>query len=136
MLDSYNRVKPDALQVNNPDLQERVLPSGGSGKAHRFGAYYETLKFYDTWDNMWRLSEDSDVVIQFDELPYRFVFWHGTSYVPNWVSERNKWSGSEFLETAKGGIEGCGEPMSDKKSRHSAGHIVENNDARVVIHWR
>jgi len=136
MLDSYNRIKPDTLAVNNPDLQERVLPSGGSGKAHKFGAYYETLKFYDTWDNMWRLSEDSDVVIQFDELPYRFVFWHGTSYVPNWVSERNKWSGSEFLETAKGGIEGCGEPMSDKKCRHSAVHIIENNDARVVIHWR
>jgi len=134
--DSYNRSKPDAPGVNNPDIQKRVLPAGGSGKAHRFGAYYETLKFYDNWDNMWRLSGDADVVVQFDEVPYKFVFWHGTSYVPNWASENNKWSNSEFLETAKGGIEGCGEPMSDKKCRHSDVHIIENNDARVVIHWR
>ncbi|TFG48026.1 MAG: LamG domain-containing protein, partial [Candidatus Brocadiia bacterium] len=132
----YKNSRPDELQVNNPDLQKRVLPAGGTEKAHRFGAYYQTLKFYDNWDNMWRLSEDADVVVQFDELPYKFVFWHGTSYVPNWVSEKNKWSGSEFLETAKGGIEGCGEPMSDKKCRYSAVHIIENTDARVVIHWR
>ncbi|MHC4645228.1 MAG: LamG domain-containing protein, partial [Planctomycetota bacterium] len=136
VLECYNANKPDSLQRNNPDLQERALPPGGSANAHRFGAYYRTLKFYDNWDNMWRLSEDADVVIQFDQVPYKFVFWHGTSYVPNWVSENNKWSGSEFLETAKGGLEGCGEPMSDKKCRHSHVHIIENNDARVVIHWR
>ncbi|HUT28354.1 MAG TPA: LamG-like jellyroll fold domain-containing protein [Sedimentisphaerales bacterium] len=136
VMDSYNKNKPDPLQRDNPDLQKRVLPVGGSGKAHRFGAYYQTLKFYDNWDNMWRLGDDADVVIQFDQVPYKFVFWHGTSYIPNWVSEHNKWSNSEFLETAKGGIEGCGEPMSDKKCRHSHVHIIENNDARVVIHWR
>ena len=28
------------------------------------------------------------------------------------------------------------EPMSDKQDRYSHVRIVENNDARTVIHWR
>ena len=55
------------LAENKPDMDKRVLPEGkGTGK---FGAYYTHLKFYETWDNLWRFSEHPDVVVEFDEHP-------------------------------------------------------------------
>ena len=132
--DAYNANKPDALVRDNPAIQQRILPRGTSD-VNRFGAYYTNLKFHDGWDNMWRVSEHPDVVIRFD-APYRLIFWRGTSYIPHWSTENNKWYNNEFLETNEGGLDGCGEPMSDKMCRHSHVRIIENTDARVVIHWR
>jgi len=133
IMESYRRNKPSPLQRDNPDLQARVLP-GGASDAAEFGAHYTKLKFYDTWDNRWRVGDHTDVVVQFDELPVKFVFWRGTSYIPHWVTENNIWVTQEFTES--GTDYGCAEPMSDKESRHSHVRIIENTDARVVVHWR
>jgi len=132
--DMYNANKPDPLVRDHPAIQQRILPRGTSD-LNRFGAYYTNLRFHHGWDNMWRVSEHPDVVVRFDE-PYRLVFWKGTSYIPHWSSENNKWYNNEFLETNEGGLDGCGEPMSDKMCRHSHVRIIENTDARVVVHWR
>jgi len=131
--ESFSRNVPADIQRDNPALQPRVLP-GGLGGTGRFGAYYTKLRFYDTWDNRWRVGDHSDVVVQFDDKPVRFVFWRGTSYIPHWVSENNIWYTNEFTESRT--EYGCAEPMSDKESRHSHVRIIESNDARVVIHWR
>ena len=113
------------------------MPSGPPG-AGRFGAYYATLQYQDTWDRLRRLGPDSDVVVRFDQSPVRLVFWQGTNYIPAWVTENNKWYTDEFLETWESGCPGAGdcEPMSDKQSRYSRVNILESNDARVVVHWR
>jgi hypothetical protein len=84
---------------------------------------------------MWRVSEHADVIVRFDQA-YRLIFWKGTSYIPHWSTENNKWYNNEFLETNGGGLDGCGEPMSDKMCRHSHVRIIENTPARVVVHWR
>ncbi len=118
-------------------LPWQKMPSGPPG-AGPFGAYYATLHFQDTWDNLRRLGPDSDVVVRFDESPIRLVFWQGTNYVPAWVTENDKWYTDEFLETWGKGCplgEDC-EPMSDKQERYSRVNIIESNDARVVVHWR
>jgi len=114
-----------------------VLPSGPPG-AGRFGAYYATLKFEDVWDRPRRIGPDSDVVVRFDQAPIRLVFWQGTNYIPSWVTENNKWYTDEFLETWGPGCPDGGdcEPMSDKQSRYSHVSILENSDARAVVHWR
>ena len=115
-----------------------VLPSGPPG-AGRFGAYYATLKYQDTWDRMRRIGPDSDVVVRFDRSPIRLVFWQGTNYVPAWVTENNRWYSDQFLESwGKPGCqdgEDC-EPMSDKQCRYSRVRILESNEARAVVHWR
>ncbi|HEX5483366.1 MAG TPA: LamG domain-containing protein [Terriglobia bacterium] len=113
------------------------MPSGPPG-AGRFGAYYATLKFQDTWDRPRRIGPQSDVVVRFDEAPIRLVFWQGTNYIPAWVTENDKWYTDEFLETGGSGCPDGGdcEPMSDKQSRYSHVSIIENNNARVVVHWR
>jgi Concanavalin A-like lectin/glucanases superfamily len=115
-----------------------VLPSGPPGPG-RFGAFYTTLKYDDLWDQPRRVATDSDVVVRFDQSPIRMVFWQGTNYGGDWVSENNKWYTDEFLETGGKvdcpGGEDC-EPMSDKQNRYSHVRILESTDARAVVHWR
>ncbi len=115
-------------------LAPRVLPTGPPGPGP-FGAFYTRLKFYPQWDATWRVSDLADVVVRFDSLPIRFVFWRGTSYVPHWVTENGIWYNNEFNETWTG-VKGCGEPMSDKQCRYSHVRVIESTDARAVVHWR
>ena len=116
-----------------PELPARKLPSGPAGPGE-FGAFYTKLSYYDAWDAQWRVGPDADVVVRFDKSPCRFVFWRGTSYVPNWVTETGIWYNNEFTETS--GPHGCYEPMSDKQCRHAQVSIIESSAARVVVHWR
>jgi hypothetical protein len=117
------------------DLEKRVLPTGENRKA--FGGYYTNLKFYDSWDNMWRFGPHSDVIVEFDDNPAKFVFWKGVSYIPMMVNENNFWYSNEFNETwSTSGGEGCQEPMSDKECFFNHVRIIENTPARVVVHYR
>lgn len=117
------------------DLDKRVLPEGENRKA--FGGYYTNLKFYDSWDNMWRFGEHSDVIVEFDNNPSKFIFWKGVSYIPMMVNENNFWYSNEFNETwSTSGGEGCQEPMSDKQCLYNHVRIIENTPARVVVHYR
>ena len=109
------------------------LPSGPEGPG-KFGAYYTHLKYYPEWDKDWRVSDHADVVVRFDDGGYKLVFWRGTNYIPHWVSENNIWYNNEFNEAWE--TIGSSEPMSDKQCRYSHVRIIENNPARVVIHWR
>ena len=68
------------------DLEKRVLPDGED--RNTFGGYYTNLKFYDTWDNMWRFGKHSDVVVEFDNNPSKFVFWKGANYNAHLVTEK------------------------------------------------
>ena len=117
-----------------PDLPLRKMPSGPPGPG-RFGAYYTQLKYYDEWDALWRVGPDPDVLVRFDESPVRVVFWRGTRYSPAWVSENELWMADQSVE-AWNDAEGCFEHMQDPKCLYSHVRIIENTDARVVVHWR
>lgn len=108
------------------------IPSAPGG----FGAYLTRLKFTETWDSTRRDGPHSDVIVLFDDKPWKYVFWRGTNYIPHWVTENGIWYTNEFNETWGHGALGCAEPMSDKQTRFSRVSIVENNAARVVVHWR
>lgn len=118
-----------------PPIEPRVLPSGPKGPAP-FGAVYAKLPYYKGWDDMWRVADTPDVLVRFDDAPYRYVFWRGTSYIPHWVTENGIWYDNEFTESFQKGLLGSAEPMSDKQCRYSHVRIIESNDARVVVHWR
>lgn len=117
------------------DLDKRDLPTGENRKS--FGAYYTNLDFYDNWDNLWRFSNHSDIVVEFEDNPTKFIFWKGVSYIPMMVNENNFWYSNEFNETwSTSGGEGCQEPMSDKQVYYNHVRIIENTPARVVVHYR
>jgi len=127
--ESYTAVQPE---VKRP-LTWRAMPSGPKGPG-RFGAYYCKLKYAEEWDDLWRVGPYADVLVRFDESPVKVVFWRGTNYGPGWVAENGKWMGDESFEHET--VWGTAEHMNDKQCRYSHVRIVENNDARVVIHWR
>lgn len=131
----YEEVKPGNSVITKVDMQKRVLPAGQD--RGEFGGYYTRLDYYETWDNLWRFGGHPDVVVEFDELPTKFVFWRGVSYIPMLVNDKGQWYTNEFNETwNKTGGQGCQEPMSDKESYTNHAKIIENTDARVVVQWR
>ena len=132
---SFDNGNPGPAIVAAPDMPKRGFPTcTADGK---FQAVYTRLPYYETWDNLWRSGKLADVVVGFDQLPTKFVFWRGVSYIPMLVNESNQWFTHEFNETGfTPAAPGDCEPMSDKGCWHSHVRIIENNDARVVVHWR
>ncbi|HUX57312.1 MAG TPA: LamG domain-containing protein [Bacteroidales bacterium] len=130
--DDFESVRKEISNIKAPDLGKRPLPTLPA--LHKFGAVYASLKFYESWDNFWRVSGLPDVVVSFDQIDGHFVFWRGTSYIPHWVTENGIWFDDEFIETWN--EKGCQEPMSDKRCEHSQVEIIENTPARCMVHWR
>lgn len=128
---AYEKNKPKG----KPPLEWRKLPQLPTDR-NRFGGVYCKLKFYEEWDALWRVSDDPDVVVSFDEGPYRMVFWRGTNYNMNLVTENGRWVSDQSAEGGGGEVMGCCEHMSDKQCRYAHVRIIENHQARVVVHWR
>jgi len=131
-------------KLPEPEFEDRRFPS--VKPSGRFGANYTRLRYYEGWDRLWPVGPHSDVVIQFDRLPIKVMFWRGTRYSACWVTENGKWMADQSRETggnwflSQGSsddfVTGCVEHMSDVQCRSSRVAIIENNDARVVVHWR
>ena len=118
-----------------PLRRSRHAFSLGPAGPGRFGAYYTKLNYYWEWDDLFRVAEQPDVVVQFDGSPIRVVFWRGTRFSPVWVTENNLWMADQSVETWDG-KEGCFEHMQDPKCLYSHVRVIENTPARVVVHWR
>lgn len=115
-----------------------VLPEGPSDPGP-FGAYHTHLRYFEEWDEPWRVGPHADVVVQFDDHPHRLVFWRGADYVPHWANDENHWYNNEFVErrAADSGLEGCcAEPMQDHEARYSNARVIASHDARAIVHWR
>jgi hypothetical protein len=121
------------IKPGNPPLQAREWPRLASQPAH-FGAIYTALKLYPEWDALWRTGDYSDVVVDFEKSPIHYVFWRGANYGDNLVTENGIWIGDQSYES--GTATGTAEHMNDKHATHQYISILENNPARVVLHWR
>ncbi len=128
-METYNELKPD----NEPKLIWRKLPAINTNK-NEFGAFYTKLKYDEDWDVLWRDDQYPDIVVTFPNEDYSMVFWKGTNYNMNLVTENGKWVADQSAETF--GELGCMEHMSDKQNRYSHIRLIENSSARVVVHWR
>ena len=124
------------------DADVPPLPMG-SPEPGPFGAYYTRLKFNNRFDELWRVGEHTDVVVQFDDNAHRFVFWRGANYIPHWASDTSEtqysnWYDTQFVERrgSEWGLDGCCEPMQDWECRYSHARIISSNPARAIVHWR
>lgn len=127
----YKNYKPKNAKV----LDFWVLPAG-EDIPNKFGATYIKLKCSPEWDGLWRFGDYADIVVSFDDKPCRFVFWRGTNYLPSIVTEPGPngiWNSDQGPEDY---TDQCFEHMSDKTCRYSHVRLIENTDARVVVHWR
>jgi len=125
---TYDATKPSIA----PDLSARHWPS--IPNTGHFGAAYTGLKLYPEWDALWRSGPYSDVVVSFADAPFHYVFWRGANFGASVVTENGIWVGDQSFEA--GTKVGTAEHMNDKHNMHSHISIVENTDARVVLHWR
>jgi hypothetical protein len=115
-----------------PELPARHWPM--IPKTNHFGAVYTSLKLYPEWDALWRTGPYSDVVVNFADAPFHYVFWRGANFGESMVTENAIWVGDQSFES--GTKVGTAEHMNDKHNMHSQISIVESTDARVVLHWR
>jgi len=136
---SYKHFLPDNLSA---DMEPRILP-GSPGTAEKFGASYTSLKFHELWDNMWRPSGHDDILVKFDSMPTSILFWRGTRYGASYVTENNRWMSDQSAELTDWRWDnkptGCNstcEHMMDAQLRYNHVRLIENTDARVVVHWR
>ena len=116
-----------------PVMAARMLPSGPQGSG-TFGAYYTTLSYHPEWDALQRVGPHADVIVRFDNSPARVVFWRGTQYSPAWVTGNGLWMADQSVEGYDDDY--TWEHMNDKHNRYSHVRVVEQTDARVVVHWR
>jgi len=124
--------------VKTPDIAIRKLPKLEKNPG-RFGAFYTKLNYYPGWDKLWPVDQDPDIVVCFENSPKKIIFWRGIRYGASWISENENWMTDQSVEAwgiGKDDTEGCFEHMQDRHCRFSHVRIIENNDARVVIHWR
>jgi len=124
--------------ARKPDIAPRRLPTIEKNPG-RFGAYYTKLKYYPGWDRLWPVDQDPDIVVCFPGSAVKLVFWRGIRYGASWVSENENWMSDQSVETwenAKSDREGCFEHMQDRHCRFSHVRVIENTEARVVVHWR
>ncbi|MEM7298608.1 MAG: LamG domain-containing protein [Bacteroidota bacterium] len=131
---SDEKIKKSADKFNpgKPALKSRKLPE--IPNSNEFGAFYTRLKYDEDWDRLWKDDEFPDIVITFPNKEHTMVFWKGTNYNMNLVSENGKWVADQSAETF--GDLGCMEHMSDKQNRYSHIRLIENTAARIVVHWR
>ncbi|HEY2469539.1 MAG TPA: LamG domain-containing protein [Terracidiphilus sp.] len=121
------------LIARTPDLAARHWPSFPQSAEH-LNAAYTSLSLYPEWDRLWRMGEDSDVVVSFWKLPAHYVFWRGANFGPNMVTENGIWMSDQSFEGST--KVGTAEHMNDKHDMHASISIVETSDARVVLRWR
>ena len=69
---AYNSFNSNTEYFAEVDMDKRVFPKGENRKT--FGAYYTKLDFYDVYDNLWRISDHPDVVVEFNNNPSKFYY--------------------------------------------------------------
>lgn len=122
-----------ALAASPPQMTPRHWPAL-PGQSTHLKAAYTSLKLYPEWDRLWRTGPDSDVVVSFGDLPVHYVFWRGANFGPNMVTENGIWMSDQSFESST--KVGTAEHMNDKHDMHASISFVEDDDARVVLHWR
>lgn len=130
--------KFNSVSIAEADIAPRRMPTIDKHPG-QFGAFYTRLKYYPGWDNLWPVEQDPDVVVTFEKSPVKLMFWRGIRYGASWVSENENWMTDQSVEAWEHGDkdrEGCFEHMQDRHCRFSHVRIIENTEARVVVHWR
>ncbi|MHC4792208.1 MAG: LamG domain-containing protein, partial [Planctomycetota bacterium] len=120
--------------ANKQPLKKRQRPIPPKIENARFGASCCRLRYYDEYEEVQRIGDYADILVRFDLSPARLMFVHSNTYIPIWVTENDRMISDQSVEI--NGKNGFYEVMMDKQNRYSHVRLLENHDARVVVHWR
>jgi hypothetical protein len=89
-----------------------------------------------SYDEAWEGFNRKDIVIDFPDTPYRYVFWKGASYAPIWLFDRS-FITLEWLEAwpRQEGAVDCVEPLQDKTCKYSRVELLSSTPARARVKW-
>ncbi len=89
-----------------------------------------------TYEEAWEGFTNKDIVIDFPNTPYRYVFWKGASYAPIWLFDKS-FITLEWLEgwPRQEGAVDCVEPLQDKACKHSRVKLLSSTPARARVKW-
>ena len=97
-----------------------------------FTNWDESISYEQAWEGF----SAHDVVIDFPDQPYRYVFWKGASYVPLWMFDRT-FATYEWMETATDdpSFVDCIEPLQDRRCEYSRVKLLSTSAARARVKW-
>ncbi len=97
-----------------------------------FYAYYTRVDSGEPFEQYSRTGEYADIVVAFEGMAGKLVFWRGTSYLPYWETPAGKWYLEEIVERS-----GDGDArMPDRVNAFSRVQIIEMTAERALILWR
>jgi len=132
--DDVKEVANEHKPTGDPPLERRTRPVPPALDNPTFGASCCKIPYYDEYEAVQRIGDYADILVRFDLSPVSFMFVHTNTYIPQWVTENGKLMSDQSVEiNAKTGY---GEVMMDKQNRYSHVRLIENSEARVVVHWR
>lgn len=124
---NYNALNPEEIQP----LKAWTLPDGPVNRKAGFGAQYSKLDYSPEWDGLWRVGNFADITVTFDKVPWRYVFWRGTRYLPSLVTDygpNSIWSSDQSPESFNGQ---CYEHMSDMLCWYSHARIISRTFYKI-----
>ncbi len=114
-----------------PTLPRRALPTFGGTT---FSCSQQTVDYHALWNQLFHDSGFDDVMVTYDLLPTRVLFWKGMTGAPAWICNDTIWTHDQSMEW--GDDHGLCEHMSDKNQYYAHVRVLEDTPARKVIHWR
>ncbi|MBN2209852.1 MAG: hypothetical protein JW709_00510, partial [Sedimentisphaerales bacterium] len=101
-------------------------------RADDFYAYYTKVNSGEPFEQYSRTGEYADIIVAFDGMAGKLVFWRGSSYLPYWETPSGTWYLEEIIPRS-----GDGDGIRpDKVNTYSHVCILENTPTKVLIRWR
>ena len=69
-----------------------------SVQAGDFYAYYTKVNSNEAFEQYSRTGDYADIIINFEEMNGKLVFWRGSSYLPYWETDQGKWFVEELIQ--------------------------------------
>lgn len=102
-------------------------------KAGEFAAYYTEINSEEAFERVSRTGPESDIIVRdIGAHKGRVIFWRGSSYLPYWEVNGERYFFDELTERSGNGPE----QRPDKINMFSVPRIIESSPERTLIHWR
>jgi hypothetical protein len=111
----------------------REVVDFGGDPAGEFAAYYTKVNSGEAFERVSRTGADADIMVRdVGDQRGRVVFWRGSSYLPYWEVNGDRYFFEELTERSGNGPK----QRPDNINMFSVARIIESTPERTRIHWR
>ena len=103
---------------------------GQLARGGEFYAYYTKVDSGEPFEQYSRTGEYADIVVVFDGMAGKLVFWRGSSYLPYWQTPAGTWTFEELVPRSGDGDA----KMPDRVNAFSRVQIIQTTPELSLIH--